>query len=425
MLEARAIQNGKDMAHGLTGNLEAPDWPPLELREVDELLRRYPQAGGALRILSHSPRPFSSASLVETPHGTVFVKRHAGKVRSRKNLAEEHLFLEYLAGAFAAKNTPDDGAILPLVQSPLRNSAGETSVSIGGWTYEVHPQARGLDIYEQVISWQPFQSTGHARAAGAGLAQLHQAAKGFAAPARHTQQLVTSFTIFSGPDSRPEISSHTLELKEAEALICRRMQSYLNPRPLLRRYAEDRNWQAPMRELFLPFYLELAPWLAHLKPLWTHNDFHASNMMWSGGGDDATVTGIVDFGLADRTNAMHDLATAIERNIVEWLRIEDASADLVHFNHLAALLDGYESHSPLSYDQARALAAMLPMVHCEFALSETDYFLAILHSEEKAYLAYEGYFLGHTLWFLSPQGKALLAWLRDWADSRRLQGGSR
>jgi Ser/Thr protein kinase RdoA (MazF antagonist) len=400
------------MAHGLSGNLEAPDWPPLELREVNELLRQYPQAGSAIGILSHSPRPFSSASLVDTPRGTVFVKRHAGKVRSVEGLSEEHYFIEYLAGAFASTDRPGNAASLSLVQAPLRNRSGETSVCLGERIYEVHPQAHGLDIYEQVVSWQPFLSAAHAYAAGRALAQLHQVAKGFSHPARRPQQLVTSFTIFASPSN----VKSAVYLNFANELLCRRMQDYLNSRPLLLDYAEDRRWQTSIRELFLSLYMELAPWLRHLEPLWTHNDFHASNMMWSADSDDAIVTSIVDFGLADRTNAIHDLATAIERNIVEWLCMKDASVDLVHFEHLAAILDGYESHSPLSYAQARALAAMLPLVHCEFALSETDYFLSILHSEAKAYLAYEGYFLGHTQWFLSTQGQTLLSWLREWAN---------
>jgi Ser/Thr protein kinase RdoA (MazF antagonist) len=140
--------------------------------------------------------------------------------------------------------------------------------------------------------------------------------------------------------------------------------------------------------------------------------------MWSSSGDDAKVTGIIDFGLADRTNAVHDLATAIERNIVEWLRIEDPDAAVVHFDHLDALLAGYHELAPLSYEEARALAAMLPLVHCEFALSETDYFLSVLHAPEKACLAYEGYFIGHARWFLTEQGQRLLDHLERWADAQ-------
>ncbi len=67
---------------------------------------------------------------------------------------------------------------------------------------------------------------------------------------------------------------------------------------------------------------------------------------------------------------------------------------------------------------------MLPLVHCEFALSETDYFLSILNSREKAALAYEGYFVAHTRWYGSAQGRALLEHLKRWAEERpRARGG--
>ena len=66
---------------------------------------------------------------------------------------------------------------------------------------------------------------------------------------------------------------------------------------------------------------QLLPLLPALPPLWTHNDLHASNLLWSDASDDAQATAIIDFGLADRTNAVHDLAHAIERNIVEWLAL--------------------------------------------------------------------------------------------------------
>ena len=128
--------------------------------------------------------------------------------------------------------------------------------------------------------------------------------------------------------------------------------------------------------------------LPALPPLWTHNDLHASNLFWSDLSDNATATAVIDFGLADRTNAVHDIANAIERNIVEWLVLvaDPAHPDdvPVHLDHLHALLDGYESVRPLSADEAAALAPMTALCHAEFALSEADYFLAALHSNEKS-----------------------------------------
>ena len=410
-----AITADAPKAHGLDGSLEQPDWPPLRLPEVDRLLRKYPQARKAEQILSFSPRPFSAASVVATPMSKVLVKRHHRLVRDRAGLLEEHRLMAHLAATLeeGASETADE-KVPCLVQAALANADGETVTEDGEWTYEVHPLARGVDVYEQAISWTPFLCRDHARAAGRAMAQMHRAARSYDAPARKTQQLVTSFTIFAGSDLA---GGDTRSKSQCDPF--RRMQAYLDRRPLLRGYMEARDWRRSFDDLLMPFYSDLEPWLRHLRPLWTHNDFHASNLTWnaSGSGDDA-VAGIIDFGLADRTNAVHDLATAIERNIVEWLRIAEPDADLVHLDHLHALLAGYEELSPLSYGEARALAAMLPLVHCEFALSETDYFLTILNSPEKAYLAYEGYFLGHAEWFQSKQGLGLRKHLERWAEAK-------
>ena len=407
-----SITTNEHKAHGLEGSLEAPDWPRLTFAEVDALLRRYPLAGGAEGLVSHSPRPFSAASVVATPHGQVFVKRHHRSVRNREGLLEEHRLIAYLRGRCG-----------DLIAPVLADGDGETAVEVGDWTYEVHAPARGLDVYEQALSWTPFLSSGHASAAGRALGQLHQAAEGYEASPRKMRQLVTSFTIFAGSGSESDMSN--------DRACCnpyKKMEAYLESRPSLRAYAEKRNWRASFDELLLPLYEKLEPWLGYTRPLWTQNDFHASNLMWSGTEENAVVTGVVDFGLADRTNAVHDLATAIERNIIEWLRMDEPQVDIVHLDHLDAMLAGYRKIRPVSYEEAWALIAMLPLVHCEFALSETDYFLNILHSEERAYLAYEGYFLAHAEWFRGTAGRRLLEHLERWADGlaqRTANGGQR
>jgi Ser/Thr protein kinase RdoA (MazF antagonist) len=175
--------------------------------------------------------------------------------------------------------------------------------------------------------------------------------------------------------------------------------------------------------LLAPFQAELLPLLPFLAPLWTHNDLHASNLFWSDTTDRAQAVAVIDFGLADRTNAVHDLAHAIERNIVEWLTLvnDPAHPDAVevHFDHLQALLAGYEQVRPLSDDEATALAPMTALCHAEFALSETDYFLSVLHSEEKARMAAEGWLVRHAQWFHSMAGRRLLDALRRWADARK------
>ena len=214
--------------------------------------------------------------------------------------------------------------------------------------------------------------------------------QGFAAPRRKPRPLVAGFTIFAARDPGAEL------------------KRYLAARPALAEDAALRALAANRRSnCWRRFMPELLPLLPALAPLWTHNDLHASNLLWSDGGDEAQATAIIDFGLADRTNAVHDLAQAIERNIVEWLALmrdpahpEDVP---VHLDHLHALLTGYESVRPLSDEEAAALAPMTALCHAEFALSEADYFLGVLHSEEKARLAYDDYLVGHARWFREPR----------------------
>jgi Ser/Thr protein kinase RdoA (MazF antagonist) len=169
----------------------------------------------------------------------------------------------------------------------------------------------------------------------------------------------------------------------------------------------------------MPFHAGLKRWLGRLKPLWTHNDMHASNLLWSSDAEDAEAVSAIDFGLADRTNAVHDIATAIERNGVEWLELEGRFEQVVHMDQIDALLEGYEQVRRLTDAEAGAIAALLPLVHAEFALAEAEYFLRVLKSEEKAELAWDGYFLGHAEWFRSEDGRRLLDHLEAWAEARQ------
>lgn len=374
-------------AHGLDGQLVNPDWPVLRLEEVDQLLRSFPQAQKATRILSFSPRPFSAASIVETPHGRVFVKRHHRLVRDKDSLHEEHRWLAYL------------NRRTPLVKRPLEDHSGETVVTNGEWTYEVHPHGDGVDVYEQAQSWTPFLNVHHAHSAGRALAKLHEASAGHDEPARKVAPLVTSFKVFADADPWSQLIR------------------YVEERSALHGYLAKRDWFCEAQETLQPLSERLHPFLRVFQPLWTHNDFHASNLFWSNASPEAEVTGIFDVGLADRTNAIHDVATAIERNGVEWLEIQDPSRDPLHLEQIDALLNGYEELRPFSRVEAEALVALLPVVHAEFALSEADYFCRVLKSEEKADLAYGGYFLGHARWFATNAGQRLLSRLQMWAES--------
>ncbi|GGS82624.1 phosphotransferase enzyme family protein [Streptomyces cinerochromogenes] len=346
------------LAHGLGTDPVVPDWPPLTDAEVTGIV-------GPARVVWRSPRPLSAAAVVERGGRRLFVKRHHVSVRTAGGLAEEHAFLRHLR---------EHGAPVVEVLAAVRR---------GEWTYEVHSAGTGTDLYRDALSWSPFRSPGHARAAGAALARLHLAAEGFTAPRRRVQPLVASFTVFAAPgDPLP------------------RLGRYVTERPALAKALAGYPWRADTRRVLLPLHARLAPHLPDLEPLWTHNDWHASNLLWDAAGEVATV---LDFGMSDRTTAVHDLATAIERNAVQWLepgfpvREEDAFA----------LLDGYRSVRPLTKAESAALPELLPLVHAEFALSEMDYFHGVTRSPENARLAYE-YYVGHAEWFSGADGRRLL-----------------
>jgi Ser/Thr protein kinase RdoA (MazF antagonist) len=390
--------NATATAHGLDKNRVEPDWPPLQSDEVRALLRRYAGLGEPIEILSVSPRPFSAASVVQTNSRRVFVKRHHRTVRTRAGLLEEHRFLAHLYV---------HGAPVPRVLATVED---ESAVEMGDWTYEVHETPKDIDIYEDALSWTPFLSSAHAYSAGQAMARLHRAAEGFNAPPRQPQPLVASFSIFAGTDPQAAL------------------ERYLQARPALANDAATREHSVRALEFLTPFHGEIASLLPALKPLWTHNDLHASNLLWSEVGRDAQATRIIDFGLCDRTNAVHDLAQMIERNIVEWLELgpdnlslDSASADGVpiHLDHLDALLDGYDSLRPLGDDEAAALAPMTALCHAEFALTEADYFLGVLDLKENARICAEDYLIGHAQWFRGPGGSCLLDAIRQWAENRK------
>jgi Ser/Thr protein kinase RdoA (MazF antagonist) len=380
--------------HGMEGKLVNPDWPSLTLDELSILVARFPALGEPLQIVTVSPRPLSAAGVVSTRAGNVFVKRHHRTVRDREGLLEEHAFMAHLLNA---------GASVPRV---IASGSGETAIAIGEWTYEVHESRPGpyLDLYEAAISWTPFRTVAHAWSAGQALAHLHLAAEGFYAPRRKPQPLVASFTIFAEQDARAALDN------------------YLADRPVLAANKAVLDCCEQALQLLEPFHLQLKPLLPALGSLWTHNDLHCSNLLWSDAGNGARATAIIDFGLADRTNAVHDIANAIERNIVEWLQLVAYPAHpdqvAVHLDHLEALLSGYESVRSLSDDEAAALAPMTALCHAEFALSEAEYFLGVLHSEEKAPMAYDGWLVGHAQWFHSAAGQGLLEAIETWAAGR-------
>jgi Ser/Thr protein kinase RdoA (MazF antagonist) len=155
-----------------------------------------------------------------------------------------------------------------------------------------------------------------------------------------------------------------------------------------------------------------APLLGALERQWGHGDWHPSNLTWDSAGPGAEVTAVFDFGLANRTFAVHDLALALERSTIAWLDLAEAGKAGVDIAAVDALLDGYQAVRPLGPAEVAALPWVLPVVHIEYALSEIEYFADVVASPGLADLAYDTYLIGHTRWFAGPDGVALLDHLR-------------
>ncbi|HEU0276283.1 MAG TPA: phosphotransferase [Rhodanobacteraceae bacterium] len=363
-------------AHGLAGELARADWPALELPEVERLLQAYPDVGRPARIAWYSQRPLSAAALVKCARGVVFVKRHHTTVRSAQTLAEEHRFIAHLR---------QHGVPIPAV---LQTSAGATTTAMGDWVYEVHARAIGNDLYRERMSWVPPDEAAHARAAGRALARLHRAALDYRAPQRRTHVLV----------ARSEI------LAAVEPVAA--LDAQLPERPGLAEYLSTRDWRRDLAQAIAPWHASVQPRLARQAALWTHGDWHVSNLCWNGSGANAQVSAILDFGLCARNFALFDLATAIERNAIAWLEPE-AERGRPHIAQ--ALIEGYRSERVSGTDDATLLANLLPIVHVDFALSEVEYYHAVTRSDANADVAYDAFLRGHAAWFRTAPGRALLA----------------
>lgn len=354
-------------AHG-TGRVAVhPDFPPLTDADVAPVLAAYRRGPGTVRW--RSPRPLSSAAVVEARHGPLFVKRHPAAVRRAGDLTEEHRFARHLRAY---------GVPVPEV---LTTPDGATAVEDDRWTWELHALGRGDDAYRDVRSWEPPASPEHAEAVGRALARVALAAEGYAAPPRRTELLTGGWQVVGGEDLAGGLLEH------------------LATRPLVSLALEQHGGAMPLLDVLGPLHARLATHLGDLRPAWTHGDGHPSNLLWDGD----EVTAVLDLGLCDRTTAVFDLAVAVERCGIAWLDDEPTGRPDV----VAALVRGWAGTRPLTVAEAAALPALLPLVHVDFALSELAHYDQVVRSpaDTSAALAY---LLGHAGWWQGPAGLHLL-----------------
>lgn len=363
-----------DLVFGMGAESIVPrDWPSLTLPEAEAVLGEE-----VAEIEWRSPRPLSTTARIRLADGRrLIVKRLPLGLRTPEALAEEHGFMDHVR---------ERGIPVP---------AARTAGVRGDFVYEVQELGEGQDMYQSAFSWSPYTPSYHVGVAGVMLGRLHRAAEGYEAPTRPWRPLKSGLSVFGSADPIAAI----------EQLAARR--------PQLGDFLAARDWRSDVERLMLPFHERLAPFRDQLAPLWTHNDWHGTNLLWEDDGYALWITSVLDFGLADRTTAAYDLAIALERFAVDWVGLRDGGPANVPKRELQSFLHGYTAIRPVSGAEFYALANLFPLCHAEYELSEIDYFLSVVPggSEKNAEIGYRDWFLGHTEWAKSEEGQAFLGLL--------------
>ena len=377
-----------NLGHGMGSDWENKDWLHITVPELHRLQSYYPCLQGSVKILWCSPRPFSSAVLIEVVQALAstgqtnlhpyFIKRSHRSFRRAQDILQEHAVLQHLA----SKNIP--------VATLITSNCGQTALEVGDWTYEVYEKAAGFDLYVDQQSWTPFFYTEHAAKVGSLLAKLHTAMQDF--PELH------------GRSTRYLASNQ--QLLESENIVTA-IQQRIDNSPELSRYFADKNLDAVFLERIFQTHRKIKHVLQQATKIWTHNDLHASNLFWSTQSADANITAVIDFGLSDRNSALYDLAITIERNFIDWLALEHTSQINVDEAGLSAFLQAYcaEIHPQQDFS---ILPELLKIVHLDFAFSELEYFVGITQNLKHADAAYYDWIVGHVNWFFTEQGQQFI-----------------
>ncbi|MFE9787848.1 phosphotransferase enzyme family protein [Nocardia salmonicida] len=354
--------------------LAEPTWPALTEDEIARAVAATWDGSALAEIEWRGARPLSSTVGVRSADGArLVVKRMPVRLRDEVALAEEHRFMAHLR---------DRGIPVPEVRAAVGDWAQLSHAHnhpAPEFVYEVHRVGAGQDRYRADFSWSPYRDVDDAVGAGVMLGRLHQAATGFDAPARPARPLLASM--------------HGDVVSAFEWHIARR--------PAVARFLEERDWRAEVPQ----FRAELGD----VEPLWTQGDWHGTNLLW----DDHQVSSVIDFGLADRTTAVFDLATAIERTAIDWVSLREGGPAHVRADQIAALIQGYRSVRPLSAAEQNLLPDLLPLVHIGYELSEIDYFLTVAQDARNAEIAYQDWLLGHLRWYEAREGRELRDAIRD------------
>ncbi len=372
-----------NQGHGMGSELEEKDWVNIRLQDLEDLAAAYAVLQGKREITWHSPRPYSSAAIVKTASAEYLIKRSHQSFRSVDDLHQEHQFIQHLAHQGIA------------VSVLLPNHAGHTATACGAWVYEVHQKLQADDLYAEHQSWKTFFSPQHAQAAGQFMARMHAAALDFDQPVRRTKYLLSN--------------QRLLDQDDLVLAIEQRISNSAGLSEYFQNHLLSETFKAQIRH----FHQAFKTTLPKMTSLWTHNDLHASNLLWCDASAQADVAAVIDFGLSDRTTIAYDIAVAIERNFVDWLQLHEQGQADISIDHLglAGFVQGYIAAKG-DVQQLAQVVNILPLVHIDFALYELEYFVEITRNFSHADAAF-AYLIEHTAWFDAPYGQQFLARVAD------------
>lgn len=369
---------------GLWGKEAKRDWPLITQEEAAHVLRAF-ALHDVTPIEWHSARPFSAVSRLSDNRGrSWFLKRHHHALRDSTALIEEHSLIAHLA---------EHGLT---VSRPLLTESGETVLTLECWSYECFPALHGRDLYRDRLSWEPYLSRHQAFEAGHALAVFHNAAQNHGEPARPDRPLVSALTPLLD-EQGPEIG----------------LRGWISRDAALRGAIEAQGGIETICDTLQPHFLRAAPFLKRPVLQWGHGDWHGSNLTWRGAPGSETIDAVFDFSMADRTTRGFDIAVALERSMIDWMKPQHASdGSPPEFasepDQIVAFLAGYESVRPLSQHDRGEIAAFLPLAHVTFACSEIWYYQCLLDAPDLAKTTYDTYLLGHAAWFSAAQGQDVL-----------------
>lgn len=360
-------------------------WPAITDAELGEVATRLPQHTGTrpAAVTWRSSRPMTSAALAMLPDGTeVFVKRQLPSLVSRAELAAKHSFVNRLVQSG-----------FPTVPQLVFDD-GTTVLGLDDWFYEVSLRAPGEDRYRGLPSWEPPRTAAEALEVGRVAGRLRTAAEQIEAADLGPSPYQTRVRLMLG-DPLPRAEAWLVDHPAVASHIERTGADFAADLALC---------AAPARRLAA---------LAEAPMRWTHGDLHASNLLWRAD----QVSSVIDFGLACVNPPLVDLAMAIERHAIDWLRITAGDPDGARPLVAQQIIDGYVQCWPLSAKEAGILGELVAVVQAEFALTVIDYVQHAPVPKGNAAWSYDVYFAGHCRWFASDHGRRFIEQINTMATS--------